>query len=254
LRNIIGLILFLCSVYATPTWFYNIPSKSYEIIGYGIDKNLQTARDIAKAEISKTIKIKILSNTNITKSIIDGNYNKSNTSKLATSSGATLQGIKILKEEYKDNLWYVSVIYDNRTLLQKINIKYPNYKLSDLKDIQKIKIIRKNSNWYLQIKNNMFLLNTQDFIKLFSNVSNKVIRFTTNQQIYSYPDTMRFTIESKQKGYISILYSEQNGKVGIILDTHKLDKKFTFHNKRDEHQLVVYSPTRHTHTELYICI
>jgi len=99
--NILFILLLPMYLFATPSWFYNIPSKSYEIIGYGIDENLQTARDIAKAEISKTIKIKISSSPNINKSIINDTYKKSIKNNISTSSDATLEGIKILKEEWE---------------------------------------------------------------------------------------------------------------------------------------------------------
>ncbi|MEA2019593.1 MAG: LPP20 family lipoprotein, partial [Campylobacterota bacterium] len=252
--KILIILLLPIYLYATPAWFYNLPSKSYEIIGYGIDENLQTARDMAKAEISKTIKIKILSNSNINKSLTNDKYKKSFKSNISTSTDATLQGIKILKEEYKNNKWYVFVKYDNRTLLQKIKSKYPNFKESNLKDMVNLQLVRKDTNWYLRIDKDLFLLNSSDFIKMFSNIDSKDINFTTNQKIYSYPDIMSFEINTKQKGYISILYSEQSGKVGIILDNKKIDKKLTYPKKSAENQLIVYNPTKNTLTEIYICI
>ncbi|MEA3314521.1 MAG: hypothetical protein U9Q30_01530 [Campylobacterota bacterium] len=250
------LILLILPIYlfATPSWFYNIPLKNYEIIGYGIDGNLQTARDIAKAEISKTIKIKISSNSNINKSLSNDKYQKSFKSNISTSTDATLQGIKILKEEYKDNQWYVSVIYDNRTLIQKINIKYPKFNKSNLKDIQNIKVIRKDNSWYLKIKDDLYLLNNQNFQQIFSNINNKNLTFQSNKSIYKSQEQMQFKIATQDKGYVSILYSEANGKVGVILANKSIHKRLVYPKQNDENQLIAYNPTKNTIVEWYLCI
>ncbi len=253
--KIILILIFIClSLFATPTWFYNVPSKSYEIVGYGIDEKLQTARDIAKAEISKTIMIKITSNSNVNKKSINGNYSKTHLSKIVTSTDATLQGIEILKEEYKDNKWYVSVIYDNRTLLQKINIKYPSYSETNLKDIKNLKVVRNNNNWYLKINEDLYFLNTQNFTKIFLNKSANNLTFKSNKTIYNSQEQMQFKITSKDKGYISILYSEANGKVGIVLLNKNINKELIYPKQNDENQLITYNPTKNTIIELYICI
>jgi hypothetical protein len=252
--NLLLILLLPIHLFATPSWFYNIPSKSYEIIGYGIDENLQIARDIAKAEISKIIKIKISSNSNIKKSLTNDKYQKSFQSNISTSADATLQGIKILKEEQVDNQWHVAVIYDNRTLLQKINVKYPKFKESSLRDIKNIKVIRKNNSWYLKIKDDLYLLNTQNFQKIFSNKSAKNLTFVSSKTIYKSQDEMQFKITSKHKGYISILYSEANGKVGVILNNIPINKKLIYPKQNDENKLLAYNPTKNTIVELYICI
>ncbi|MEA2050236.1 MAG: LPP20 family lipoprotein [Campylobacterota bacterium] len=252
--NILFILILPIYLYATPNWFYNIPSKSYEIVGYGVDENLQIARDIAKAEISKTIKINISSNTNLNKSIIDGNYNKTHLSKISTSTNATLQGIKIVKEEFIDDKWFVLAIYDNRTLIQKINIKHPKFKESNLKDIQNLKMIRKDNSWYLKIKNDLYLLNNQNFQQIFSNIEHKDLIFQSNKSIYKSQEQMQFKITAPNKGYVSILYSESNGKVGVVLANKNINKELIYPKQNDENQLIAYNPTKNTIVELYIAV
>ncbi len=242
------------------------------MVAFGVDKNLQLARDIAKSELAKQIKIDISSSTHINKSIENGNYNKSIKKNISTSTNTTLQGIKILKESKQDNLWYVSVIYDNRTLLQKIKAnkllirksKINNnylYSTSLVKDIfktlgfkTKINLITKNNSWYLNISDNLFLLNKEDFKKLFKNYTNKNVNFYSNKNIYKYPDNMQFKINTKKKGYVSILYSESNGKIGVILDNIKIYKHIAYPKDTDENKLTAYNPSKDTVTEMYIAI
>jgi len=241
-------------LFATPTWYGNISSKSYEIIGYGIDTDLQIARNIAKSEISKQISIKISSNSNIKKILINDDYQKSFKSNISTSTDATLQGIKILKEEYTDNKWYVGVIYDNRTLLQKINIKYPKYSSNDMKNIKKLNVIRKSNNWYIKIKNDLYILSNDNFINIFSNKKSKNIELISDKIIYNSYDKIHFEINSKNKGYVSILYSEASGKSAVILSNKTINHKIVYPKQNGQDELVAYNPSNNTIIEWYICI
>ncbi len=248
------IILLPIYIFATPIWFHHTTTKSYEIVGYGVDNDLQIARDIAKAEISKQISVKISSNTNLNKSIQNNNYKKTFQNHISTSSSSILNGIKILKEEKEDNQWYVVAIYDNRTLISKIQDKYPKYKKSNLKDIKNLNIIREHNNWYLKIKNDLYFLDKQNFLNIFSNTQNKDIKFNPNKTKYNSYDEMRFDISTTHKGYISILYSEANGKVGVILSNNKIKKNLIYPNKKDENQLIAYNPSSKTIIEWYICV
>ena len=265
-------VLLITVTIASPQWFHGIKHKNYELIAYGVDKELSIARDIAKSELSKQIKVNISSNTNINKSIENGTYDKSVKNNISTSSNATLQGIKILKEVKEDNMWYVSVIYDNRTLLQKIKAKQQyinpskqedNYLTNTplVKSIFKIlgfktniNLIRKNNSWYLNISDNLFLLNRDNFIKLFANTKNEYISFSTNKNIYKYPDSIQFKVNTKKSGYVSILYSDENGKVGVILNNMKIDKSIIYPKDNSEDKLIAYNPTKNTLQELYIAV
>ena len=315
----IFLLLLPLFLFAQPSWYNTIATKNYELIGYGVDHDLEIARDMAKSEISKQINPTITSNININKSLKNETYNKSIKKNIATSTNVTLQGLKIIKEENKDGLWYVATIYDNRTLLQKIQEKHPNFHEKDFTNLESIKLIRKNNSWYLQIKDDNYFLNEDDFLKLFSTKKNgtdalaSVYSFKTNNQnsyptlkdgfqnqgtdalasakysfktnnqksyptlkdefqnqgtdalasaysfkanknIYNSEDPLFFEITSHKKGYISILYSEQSGKVGLIAQNQPITNKLTYPNPKSEEKLYMFNPTSKTLQELYVCI
>jgi len=254
LKRIIILLLPVY-IFSMPYWFHNFFVRDYEIAGYGADKDLQNARNIAKAEIAKTIKVQISSSTNINESLTDNEkYKKFVQNKISTSSDATLEGIKIVKEELKEGLWWVCVVYDNRTLLQKIKAKYPNFSKKQLKNLKKLQVIRKDHNWYLQIKNDLFLLKKEDFTNLFSTIKNKNLQFLSNKMIYISGNKINFKVISKNKGYISILYVENNGKVGVILPNAKIKQKLIYPSKKDKEALIAYNPYQKTISEMYVCI
>ncbi|MEA3513678.1 MAG: LPP20 family lipoprotein [Campylobacterota bacterium] len=247
-------LLFYSYSFAQPSWYHNIPYKSYEIVAFGADKELEVARDIAKVELSKQINLNISSKIDIDKSISHGNYNKSIKKNISSSSTSTLSGVKILKEIQKDNLWYVAVSYDTRSLLQKIQSDFPSFKKSDIKDIKNLNIIRDDKSWYFLVSQKRYLLSQKDFVNIFANIDNQNITLTTNKMIYSYPEMMRFFIQTKHKGYISLLYSEESGKVGVILENAPIDKTLTYPKKDAPNQLIAYNPSKKTITELYVAI
>jgi len=259
-------------LFATPVWFHNIPHKNYELVAYGVDKNLQTARDIAKSELSKQIKVEISSNTNIDKYITNGAYNRSIKNSIQTSSNATLQGIEILKESIDGSFWYVSVKYDNRTLLQKIKAQQKNIQASRVSNsylnftllgrkiyktlgyFPSLHLVRKNNFWYIEVDSKLFLLNQKDFVKLFSNTKSQNLKLSTNKRIYKYPEEIVFQIDTKKEGYISLLYSEQSGKVGIIAQNIKIQNRLIFPALNAEDKLIAFNPTKNTLKELYVAI
>jgi len=247
------LLITAFTIFANPLWFYKLEHKNYEIIGYGIDKELQVARDMAKSEVAKTIKVSITSSMNINKSSSTTSYKNEISSNLTSSSNATLQGLVIVKESYHDNSWYVAVKYDNRTLLQKIKEKYPNYKSAH--NFNSLNVIRKNSYWYLKVKQHSFLLSDDNLVSLFYYHDNNNFEFSGNKKVYSSYDEMLFSLKSNysKNKFVSILYVEQNGKVGVISANKKLDKTLRIPAKNED-KLQAYNPTKKTITEMYVAL
>lgn len=254
MKILLSILILSTYLFASPKWIYNSSHKSYEIIGYGIDKNLQVARNIAKSEIAEVLMVKISTNTSISTSDVNGVITKSSNSKLLSSTNSILQGVIVVKEEFIDNHWYVAVKYDNRTLLQKIQIKNPTFTKSDLKDITNLNLVRKNSNWYIKVENDLYFFSNQNFIDIFLDKNHNDLFFQANKKIYLSKDKMEFKINSKDKGFVSILYSEENGKVGIIASNVNIKNKINYPLKNSKKELITYNPTSRTLSELYICI
>lgn len=256
---------------AAPNWYYKQDKKhENELIAFGADKSLQIARQLAKTELAKSIKINISSNTNIKKTFQNDTLKKDIKSFIKTSTNIDLNGLKIEKEEFYNNIWYVKVSYDNRSLLEKIQALksyFKNYKVATNSNIDfyeninkllgfnvKTKLFRKNSSWYLKIANKTFLLNNSDFSNFFKNRNNKNIEFKLNKKTYKYPEEMTFTLKSKTKGFVSILYSQENGKVGILLNNENISNKLQYPKEDSQDSLIVYNDSKYTLKEQYIAI
>ena len=69
-----------------------------------------------------------------------------------------------------------------------------------------------------------------------------------------FGNKINFKVISKNKGYISILYVENNGKVGVILPNATIKQKLIYPSKKDEEALIAYNPYQKTISEMYVCI
>jgi hypothetical protein len=258
---------------ANPSWLYNIkPIDKNIIVGYGIDTKLSQAKQNAMADIVKSISVEVDSTINISKSNQNGKYKKDVTTNLQTKAKATLTGIEIINAEELDGLWYVSSQYDNSPLELKLKKQLPTNISNEsqnkyLKNTELFKtlnsevgvnlnysIIRKNSLWQLKYKDIILPIQQDNFYKLFVNQSNENIMIKANQEVYIENDEMYFNINLSQKAYVSILYVEHNGKVGVLLSNKMSDKSFTYPNLKSEDTFKIANPYNKPIQELYVAL
>jgi len=267
------LLLLPISLLAQPSWFYNKkPTSKNEIIGYGVDSKLSQAKQNAIAEIVKTISVEVDTSTDISKSKIDGNYKKDISSNLSTKAKATLSGVKVLEVVELDGKWYVASGYDNSPIEQKIKKLLPKNLNNETQNIYlkntrlfknlnneigvdlNYKIVRKDNLWQIKYKQIILPLKQDQFYKLFSNQSNKIVKLKANQKTYKQYDQMYFDIKLSKRGYISILYVEHDGKVGLLLSNKLENKNFTYPDLKSEDTFTVVNPYGKTIKELYVVL
>jgi hypothetical protein len=261
------LTIFFTTVYA------NYIPKEYEIIGTGIHSNLEVARNYAKSQIASSLKSRVKSET-IQKTKQDGeNFNQKFVNNIkSTSADIDLNDLKEIEVKIKNGKYHVKLAYDKRTLLQKIKAKdiKPSdidinnqlYKTELVSSIFKkmgfqfpISLIRRNSSWYFEVGNSLFFLNSEDFKKLFFK-SDKNIKLDLNQNNFRHDDKMFFSIKSKNSGFVSILYSEQDGKVGVLAQNIKIkaNTDIEYPSNLDEDDIIVYNPEGKKFKEFYVAI
>ncbi len=261
------------TVFANPNWFFKIPNdEKFMIIGYGMDKSLNSAKQAAMMDITNTISVSVNSSVDISNADVNGEVSSNSSINLQTKSQAVLSGVKYIKTEYLNDIWYTAAMYDNSPLeikLKKLlpsNIKdesqnkYLKYTqlVKDLnEDIGKklsYDLVRKDNLWQLQYRDVLIPLSKENFYKLFSTYSTKDLSLIPNKKIYTENDEMYFDIKHKKTGYISILYVENNGKVGVLLSNHKSKKSFTYPETKSEELFKVVNPYNEAIRELYIAV
>lgn len=261
-------------LFGKPSWFYNLtPSHSNEIIGYGTDKSLDNAKKLAISDIVKTISVKIESTTEISKEIRSGSYNRDLATNLKTESKATLSGVEVEKAEKIDGVWYVAAKYDNSPVEIKLSKQLKKVSVSDEtqnpylattplfvslnREVGKklnFKVLRKDNLWQIGYKDAIEPLNQSDFYRLFSNHSSDVLSIKANKKTFFPHDDLFFTVEHKNAGFITLLYSEHNGKTGVLLSNKKSAGNFTYPDQKSEEALRIVNPYKMPIKELYIAI
>ncbi len=271
--RILYLSLLPIALLANPSWFYNLKSTDKnEIIGYGIDKSLSEAKRNAMADIVKSISVSIQSSTNISKRSVNGDFNSDVSTNLKTKAQAVLTGIKFIKTEQIGELWYVSALYNNAPLELKLKELLPQNIITEIQNnylkntrlFKKInneigiklnyQVIRKDNLWQVKYNDILLPLNQDNFYNLFSNYKDKNLFLKANKKIYKENDEMYFNIQNSQSGYISILYVEHNGKVGVLLTNKESNKSFTYPNLKSEDTFKIANPYNKPIQELYIAL
>lgn len=270
--KVVALFFLSITLYATPSWLYNLKSNKNHVIGYGVHDDLSKAKQIAISEIANSLYVSVESDVDIATKTNNNSVDESASIELKTHSQAKLSGVEFIKVQELDNKWYVAAQYDNSALEIKLAKLLPKNLTNEIQNkylkntplIQTLnkslgkelnyKIVRKNNLWQLEYKDILLPIHQEDFYKLFSVQNTKELSILPNQKIYLPYDQMFFKINHKEKGYISILYVEHNGKVGVLMANKSSEKSFLFPEKTNKNSFTVANPYKKTIKELYIVL
>ncbi len=258
--------------FGTPTWLFNLEHAKSDIVGYGVDKSLKKAKQSAMTDITQSISVSVESNVDISSRDFNGKGSTNSSVDSHTSSKALLSGVRFIKVEQENGLWYVAAKYDNSPIEIKfrkslsgtiVSEKQNRYLKStplgksinfELKHNLNYELTRKNNLWQLKYKDILIPLNQKNFYKLFSNQKTKNITIEANQKIYKEYDEMFFKLKQRKSGYVSILYVEHNGKVGVLLANYKSKKSFLYPDAKNEDIFKIANPYGKTIRELYVAL
>jgi len=261
-------------LFATPKWFFHLNyDKRCEVVGYGMDADLEKAKQDAILDITNSILVSVSSSINISSSDINGRARQNSSSKLQTKSKAVLSGVEFVRTELENGMWYVGAKYDSSPFEVKLKKLLHTQNLQDEKQnkyLQKTwaikslnanigkklnyELIRKNNLWQLKYDEILIPLTQEDLYKFFANTRGKMVSIKANKKIYRQNDDMYFDVRHKDYGYISILYVEHNGKVGVLLSNKKSLKPFRYPTKESQEVFHVVNPYGKTIRELYVAI
>lgn len=250
-------LLFITSILvsyldASPKWYIqnNIPSKSYEVIGYGTGDTKEEAEQNAKANISKTISSQVSSSSIMNKTSDQDSYSKSFISKSEIKSNVILDGVSIIKSDKVDDKFFVALKYINLPFANKVALDFPNSSLLSkekneyLKSTILLDELKNEFGFYpkvtiyngkLTIGNRTYHINKTMLGKLFASKSNKNVKLNV-PKLLKNEDFYFIGVESKNKGYLTLVQIYENGETSILLDNKELNKhsKIEFPN-RDEY-------------------
>jgi hypothetical protein len=253
-----------------PEWFFELSKNNYEIIGYGQGDKLARAKKEALSDISQMLKVKVQSSFSSKERLHNNEFDSDVKQNLETSSTAILTGARVTKSYQNDGIWYVAVVYDTSSLGMKFKRAMQNNKLineppnyltetslvneinSEIGATLRFSLLRENSLWKLKYKNIKYSLMENDLVKLFRFAVGKNINLKLNKKIFYPNDNMMFSIQSQQKGYISMLYVENDGKVGVLFANKKSKDTLSYPEKGSGEELIILNPHKKVLHEMYL--
>lgn len=236
-----------------PEWYKNREVQSlaqYEIIGYCEGKTIKEAEANAKEEIAQTLISRVDSSYTSETTVNNDNFTNKNREKLKITSRVNLHNLKTIKQEQSGTLFYVALKYKNLDLAYRIKTAIGSFQCSKEKQndylsqtplIKKLtttlgcqlsfKLARKNEAWYLKYKEHLFLLNESEFEELYFTNKNSNFQFALNKKVLTDGDSFYFKVNSKSKGYITLLDVYENGIVTVIQASEPLKKTLQIPSK-----------------------
>lgn len=255
---------------SVPSWFMKLTPSENQIIGYGDGTTLEKAKEYALKEIANSISTKIESYL-ITHKKYDSKsgMSKQQESYFKQSTNVKIEDIQVIQSLFLNDKWYIAISYDYtpfalqfKELLAGMNLKNetqdPYWKKTNLvKNLNNIMgyklnydIYSKDGLWYLGYKDKSKKISQKEFSNLFAFVDSNSIELDTNKNKYTNNDTISFYINTKKKGYVTLLYLSSNGQVGLLKHNQPINGKYTYpedgkivlkKNNKDSNKFMVFA-------------
>lgn len=238
----------------TPQWFFNLKPEQNQIIGYGTSTKLEDAKKNAKNEVATSIHSKIDSYMNMERSTQGDKITKKFKKSITVTTNIDLENLQIIKSDFINNKWFIAAAYDLSSFSLQMKKKLENLELKNekqnkyltnttlIKELNDIigktldyNIYVKDDIWWIAYKNQALKIPQKRYAELFTFIDSENLKIKANKTVYKSNEDIRFKIQSKTKGYVSLFYLNEFGNVGKI-----------FQNKAIEDQLIYPTQSRLT--------
>lgn len=235
-------------VWATPSWYHNIKNEKPNFyMGYGDGVTESEAKQNALNDIASQIFTKIDNEIVQNKKSSNDGYEKNIEIKSSQKTKTNLSDFEVLKVEFEDGKYFVSLAYENISNIARFarkveklgEVKAPLPNLSIISESllakniyealgQRIdfEVIRENKAWFLRHKNAMQYIDNNQFSKLFGTILNDKLSINTNKKdnILYDGDEFLFQINSTDDGFVSIVSIYEDGTVATLIKNIKIKK------------------------------
>jgi len=213
-----------------PNWYKNKEFNAknrYEVVAYAKAKTLGKAQDKAIENIVFTM------------------FNKANKSSIGQLDMANLN---TLKQEKKDGNYFVALSYVNNNLVYKVKSTIGDFECDNdnansyIKQTPifdsfncnlDIKLERKDKEWYLKHKENLFELTDEEFKEFFVTAKNSNFDFEISKKSLVEEDKFYFSFKTKERGYITLLNVYKNGIVTLLDISLDIKEKLTIPSQEE---------------------
>lgn len=239
-------LLLTCSIFlsaalfANPSWYHNINKNDpNKYIGYGQGSSLVKAKESALVSICSQMSTSVSTSFKKNKKNVNGDLRSYDEFTSEQTSAATISDYKILKSTQENGVHYIAVEFENIPSLDKFvskvkarGIPIDTFQNSYLKHTMiskklnkafkqniNFELFRKDKEWHLKYGGTIQKLDNKDFSKFFTSVEseNLAIKLDKKRKILYDGETFYFEVNSKKKGYVSILTVYENGTVSTLV-------------------------------------
>ncbi len=248
--GLVFLILFGVTLFGEipkiPKWFIERtyqPSKSYEIIGYGMGDSLKEAMLRSKEDIAGQLMTEISSSKKSRLYEKDGELSSSMDIKIDAQIHTVLSDTKPLRMETVGDQYFVAMLYENLKLSQRFIKKAgkiecighapnPYLALTPMyKEIKKeagcdidFSLVRKDKVWYIAYKSTLVPIAPVDYEDLFISSKQSPIMLSASNWMLKEGDEFYFSLSSSENGYVTLLIVYANGITAIVEPSMKIEK------------------------------
>ncbi|MDV5168050.1 LPP20 family lipoprotein [Photobacterium rosenbergii] len=241
-------------VFASPSWYGEVPSDTSLSYGFGQGSTYQQAKNMAYYDLAKTIESRVISDTSSSKEYKDGQLSKSaSSSKRAISDVVFRNNVTVSKSEEQDGLFYLEVQYDPTSFAQKLSqwleqstcrsTLHPYWSQAAMLQnwvqqhqcLPNIDIERFAGGWQLTNSAGHLVLPEAQYNHLFFNHPSKVLHIESTNTRLKAGDYYFIKLTAEQSGYLSLFQVYEDGSTGVLIENKRVtesdhiefpDKKF----------------------------
>lgn len=241
-------------VFASPSWYGEVPLDTSLSYGFGQGDTYQQAKDNAYHDLAKSIESRVISETRSSKEFKDGQLTKSASSSKTTLSDVVFRNnVTISNSEKVEGTFYLEVQYDPTSFAQKLshwlqgsqcnselhpywaNTAMLQNWVEQHQCLPNIDIERFAGGWQLTNSSGHLVLPEAQYNHLFFNHHSSALSIESTRSRLKVGDYYFINLSVKKTGYFSLFQVYEDGSTGVLIENQKLNvgSQIEFPDRRD---------------------
>jgi hypothetical protein len=231
-------------VFASPSWYGEVPSDANLSYGFGQGNSYQQAKDNAYHDLAKSIESRVISEMSSSKEFKNGKLSKSASSNMTSLSDIVFRNnVTINKSEKIEGKFYLEVQYDPTSFAQKLshwlkgsqcnNKLHPYWSNTALLQnwveqhqcLPHIDIERFAGGWQITNSSGHLVLPEAQYNHLFFNHHSSSLSVESTSARLNEGDYYFINLKTQKAGYLSLFQVYEDGSTGVLLENQLVSKR-----------------------------
>jgi hypothetical protein len=221
----------------TPSWYLNLPRQRETVIGYGEGASWQEAKAAARAEIARTLRVRVESDFASAMEVQGEAFERRLSSRVREYTDVALSGVRTVRKARTGGRYYVALAYDNLPLIEKVERRFRGKKLPRMKPGSlywdaffsrrletvfgyrpEYTLFVKNGLYYLSIGGESFIMTQNELRLFFFEKRSAVLKVTPSARRLHPGKFFRFELAAGADGYLDFFEVDEAGRVVVHLE------------------------------------